>query len=78
MIEYGNLTLVNNNIIQVVTDYNTCVERIMKRDYLSMDSAKGRLKAQLDPIEIKDKWVESRNKYNYGTYKEINTNEGMV
>ena len=78
LIEYGNLTLVNNNIIQVVTDYNTCVERIMKRDYLSMDSAKGRLKAQLDPIEIKDKWVESRNKYNYGTYKVINTNEGMV
>src|SRR5574343_77370 len=76
LIEYGNLSLVNNNIIQVVADYNVCVDRIMKRDHLSMESAKGRLNAQLFPEDIKIKWNQAREKDKYGTYKEINTTQG--
>lgn len=78
LIEYNNLSLVNNNIIQVVADYNVCVDRIMKRDRLSMESAKGRLNAQLFPEDVKFKWNEAREKYKYGIYKEINTTQGNV
>lgn len=78
LIEYDNLSLVNNNIIQVYSDYDVCVERIMKRDHLSKESAEGRLKAQLRPNEIKQAWTESRDFYKYGTYTEINNTQGNV
>jgi pantetheine-phosphate adenylyltransferase len=68
LIEYGNLGLVNNNVIHIDTPYDVCVNRIMKRDKLTQEQVESRLNSQLSGDNIAYQIGYKQAKDGFGTY----------
>jgi len=68
LIEYGNLGLVNNNVIHIDTPYDVCVNRIMKRDKLTQEQVESRLNSQLSGDKIAYQIGYKQTKDGFGTY----------
>lgn len=67
LVENKSLGLVNNNVIHIVSDYNSCVERIMKRDSISRELASLRYNSQLSPEKRNQLIFESIHNDRYGS-----------
>ena len=71
LLEYNGRSRVNNMIINVIAPDNVCVDRIMKRDGITIEQATARHSRQADTIIIMSVVMKASVRDGYGYYHQV-------